>query len=57
MDKIGQIIGNYNPFFSDLLCRMKKQNIDISGMPMSHLLYRTTTLSEYEFLRDELKKY
>lgn len=57
MDKIEQIIGNYKAFFSDLLYRMKKLGIDISGMPMSHLLYRTTTLPEYENLRNELKKY
>lgn len=36
---------------------MKQIGIDITGMPMSHLLYRTTTLPEYYYLRDELKKY
>lgn len=56
MDKIKDIIGDYEKFFSDLLFRMKKSDIDITGMPMSHLLYRTTTIPEYEDLRDELKK-
>lgn len=51
------LIGNYQAFFSDLLHRMKQIGIDITGMPMSHLLYRTTTLPEYYHLRDELKKY
>jgi len=44
-------------FFSDLLRRMKQVGIDIVGMPMSHLLYRTTTMPEYNYLRDELRKY
>ncbi|HEV2523783.1 MAG TPA: VOC family protein [Gammaproteobacteria bacterium] len=54
---IEDIIGNYQTFFSDLLHRQKKIGIDMSGMPMSHLLYRTTTLPEYEKLRDQLKLY
>ncbi len=52
---IEDIIGDYKTFFSDLLHRMKKIGIDISGMPMSHLLYRAVTISEYEDLRDRLK--
>lgn len=56
MNNIKDIIGSYDEFFSDLLHRMKKCGIDITGMPMSHLLYRTTTLPEYESLRDELKR-
>ncbi|HAT7072036.1 TPA: hypothetical protein JAN90_04500 [Legionella pneumophila] len=56
-NNIQTLIGNYYTFFSDLLHRMKQIGIDITGMPMSHLLYRTTTLSEYYHLRDELKKY
>ncbi len=54
---IKELIGDYNAFFSDLLYRMKQADIDISRMPMSHLLYRTATTSEYERLRDELKKH
>ena len=55
MAKIKNLIGDYQTFFSDLLHRIKNVNIDISGMPISHLLYRTTTKPEYEKLRDELK--
>lgn len=55
MNKLENLIGNYQGFFSDLLSRMKQSGIDITGMPMSHLLYRTSTLPEYEVLRDELK--
>lgn len=57
MNNIEKIIGNYQEFFSDLLHRMKKSGINIQGMPLSHLLYRTVTIPEYEQLRDELKKY
>ncbi len=56
MAKIQNLIGDYQAFFSDLLHRMKKVGVDISGMPMSHLLYRTVTTPEYIRLRDELKK-
>ena len=52
---IKNLIGDYETFFSDLLYRMKKVGIDIDGMPMSHLLYRVETLSEYEILRDQLR--
>ena len=55
MIDIKKLIGDYQAFFSDLLHRMKNVDIDISGMPMSHLLYRTTTQPEYEKLRDDLK--
>jgi predicted metalloenzyme YecM len=57
LSSIQTLIGNYHAFFSDLLYRMKQIGLDITGMPMSHLLYRTTALSEYYHLRDELKKY
>lgn len=57
MNNIEKIIGNYQEFFSDLLHRMKKSGIDINGMPLSHLLYRTETIPEYEKLRDRLKNY
>jgi predicted metalloenzyme YecM len=54
---IEKIIGNYQEFFSDLLHRMKQSGINIHGMPLSHLLYRTVTIPEYEKLRDGLKNY
>lgn len=57
MHHIDNLIGNYQAFFSDLLHRMKKSGINIHGMPLSHLLYRTATMPEYVKLRDELKDY
>ena len=56
MTKIKDLIGDYEAFFSDLLLRMKQVGIQITGMPMSHLLYRTETVPEYIALRDALKK-
>lgn len=55
MKDLKNLIGDYQTFFSDLLHRQKKIGIDVSGFPMSQLLYRTETLPEYEKLRDELK--
>jgi hypothetical protein len=45
---IEQIIGDYQTFFSDLLHRQRKVGININGMPLSHLLYRVTTIPEYD---------
>jgi len=56
MNAIQNLIGDYQAFFSDLLMRMRKSAINMTGMPMSHLLYRTATQSEYEKLRDEIKE-
>lgn len=56
MAKIEDLIGDYQGFFSYLLSGMKKSCIDITGMPLSQLLYRTSTIPEYEELRDEIKK-
>lgn len=55
--KIENIIGDYKTFFSDLLHRLKEVGINMHGMPMSHLLYRTSIYSEYESLRDQLKTF
>lgn len=57
MINLKQLIGNYHDFFSDLLNRLERIGIDITGMPISHLLYRTSTQPEYEILRDELKQF
>lgn len=52
---IKQLIGDYQAFFSDLLLRLKQAEINIQGLPLSHLLYRVATTPEYETLRDQLK--
>ena len=52
---INNLIENYKAFFSDLLHRLKKTGINIKGMHLTHLLYRTTTIQEYKKLRDQLR--
>lgn len=54
---ITHIIGDYKAFFSDLLYRMHNIGIDCIGMPLSQLLYRVSTVTEYEQLRDQLKPF
>jgi predicted metalloenzyme YecM len=53
--QLEQLIGDYQAFFSDLLRRLRAVGISIIDMPLSHLLYRVTTVTEYELLRDKLK--
>lgn len=53
--QIENLIGNYQAFFSDLLNRLKHAGMSINQIPMSHLLYRTATLPEYESLYDQIK--
>ena len=55
--RVEHLIGDYQIFFSDLLLRLKSCQVNISGLPLSHLLYRTVTISEYENLRDQLKTF
>lgn len=55
--KIEHLIGDYKAFFADLNQRSISMGIDMHGMPMSHLLYRTRAISEYETLRDQLKTF
>lgn len=57
METIDKYIGDYNYFFSDLLARLEHTTISIDDFPITHLLYRTTTLPEYETLRDHLKTF
>lgn len=57
MMSIQNLIGDYKAFFADLLQRMQKQNIHITGLPLSHFTYRVETLSEYVTLRDALLPY
>jgi predicted metalloenzyme YecM len=54
---INTLIGNYQDFFADLLKKIKLAGLDINNRPISHLLYRTASIDEYETLRDKLKAY
>src|SRR5579864_4483091 len=56
MDKdIEKIIGDYKSFFAEMHSRLTKTGINIKKMPLIQLLYRTSTLSEYKKVRDNLK--
>lgn len=52
--QIERLIGNYQEFFADLSARLKTVGISLTGLPISHLLYRVATLPEYTQLRDQL---
>ncbi len=51
------IIGDYQAFFSDLLRELTASGIKVQGLPVVQLLYRTSTMPEYQKVRDSLKQY
>jgi len=53
--EIEKIIGDYKAFFSDSYHRLSKVGIPIKDMPLIQFLYRTSTVPEYEGIRDRLK--
>lgn len=55
--QIKQLIGSYHDFFADLSARLNNVGISLTGLPISHLLYRVTTLPEYTQLRDQLRPF
>jgi len=56
-NEVERIIGDYNAFFSDLYKRLTEVDINIQGLPLVQLLYRTSTMPEYEKIRDNLKNF
>src|ERR1700722_4427614 len=52
---VERIIGDYNAFFSDLHKRLTEIGVNIHELPLIQLLYRTSTMPEYEKIRDNLK--
>ncbi|MBT5220016.1 MAG: hypothetical protein HOI35_06830 [Woeseia sp.] len=50
-----EAIGDYLGFFRQQLERLTQLGIDISGLPISHLAYRATTVDEYRTLRDAIE--
>ncbi len=54
---IKRIIGDYQLFFFSLYTQLNKRNVDITGMPLSHLCYRVSTELEYKEIRDQLKDF
>lgn len=52
-----RILGDYRRFFAMQKGRLARRNIDISGCPVSHLAFRTTTYKEYLGLRDRIEQH
>ena len=52
---IKDILGDYRAFFADLRARLEAVGIDIRGLPVSHLAFRTATDDEYEVVRERLR--
>lgn len=51
------VIGDYRAFFNLLNSRLANLGIDIAGLELSHLAYRTATGSEYLRKRDEIERF
>ena len=51
------LIGDYRGFFALQKERLADSGIDISGMPVSHLAFRTESMQEYLQLRDRLEEH
>ncbi len=54
---IAKHLGDYHAFFAGLCEHLNGVGIDIADLPVSHLNYRTTTIPEYERLRDTLSSF
>lgn len=54
--KSTEIIGDYANFYILQAGRLKKLGIDIEGLEVSHLAFRTETLAEYLVIRRKLEK-
>ncbi|HJQ14624.1 MAG TPA: VOC family protein [Anaerolineales bacterium] len=50
-----EILGDYTEFFTLQAGRLQKLGIDIEGLEVSHLAFRTETLAEYLVVRQKLE--
>src|SRR5690606_41697478 len=50
---VEDIIGDYRSFLAGVRKRLKGGGIDITGRAVSHLAFRTATVSEYEAVQQE----
>ncbi len=50
-----EILGDYTEFYTLQAERLQKLGIDISGLEVSHLAFRTETLAEYLVVRQKLE--
>lgn len=52
-----ELLGDYHGFFDKIRQQLQTQGIDITGMPVSHVAYRTASVEEYEIKRQQLLSY
>ena len=50
-----EILGDYTEFYAQQTQRLLKLGIDIGGLEVSHLAFRTETLAEYLVLRQQIE--
>lgn len=50
-----ETLGNYSEFYALQAARLQKLDIDIEGLEVSHLAFRTETLAEYLSVRQRLE--
>ena len=53
--KAFEILGDYTEFYTMQAQRLQKLGIDIDGLEVSHLAFRTETLAEYLQIRQKLE--
>jgi hypothetical protein len=52
--RINDVLGDCNEFFSKVVSHLRELNVDVAGLPMSHLGYKAATVEEYAQVRDGL---
>ena len=50
-----ELLGDYTQFYALQAERLQKLDIEISGLEVSHLAFRTKTLAEYLVMRQKLE--
>ena len=55
--EIEQVIGDYKNFSSDLFKRLTAADINIQGLPLSHICYRVNNFEEYKIVSEQLKHF
>src|SRR5262245_40451262 len=55
--KLIQILGDYAEFYAQQAQRLLQFGIDINGLKVSHLAFRTETVAEYLVVRQQLETF
>ncbi len=54
--KAMELLGDYTEFYAAQVERLQPLGIDIDGLEISHLAFRTETLSEYLAIHQKLER-